>query len=283
MREIITQFHPNFTAKQYTDQCLRNPEFEQQLHNVNGGALLENRDEFRDNIQKFRFRVIVGWSESVHLIIGTEEIIVKEKRKFLDTKNLPYKIESELTVKQFPYLTGTISRTIDEQGNGCKEVITIQINYKGDTMRDQIENQFFKALLSHFFLENISKIPEFSSDHSLVPSQQFSDYHFLYDELEELKAYSRDFQNIIEESRLQRKPLVLPNSDQIANITDVVDPSRFSIQDEIKQMKAETDRTLRIVSELKQARQDTTTSSSLPIFILASCAAVVFLVISRSK
>ncbi|KAK8890379.1 hypothetical protein M9Y10_035155 [Tritrichomonas musculus] len=116
-----------------------------------------------------------------------------------------------------------------------------------------------------------------------VPPQNFQAYHSIHDKLEQLKIASQNFSEVVERARINRPPLTLPSADQIARITEIVEPERFSIQDEVQQMRAEAERTKRIVSEIKRSRQQTTGSSSLPMFVLASCAAIIMIVISRSE
>ncbi|KAH0787809.1 hypothetical protein GPJ56_008332 [Histomonas meleagridis] len=218
----------------------------------------------------------VKWSEPVQQVLSKSEVTVSEKRNF-DFDSNPIKISSTISTN-FKYLKATIIRTLTDSNNNCTEDISINIIYSGDCYKKEIERSFFLALQPLIITE--AKAPLFADNASL---EHFQIYHNLHDELEQLKNLSSSFNNIIEQTKIDRKPLVVPSADQISQIINIVSYEKFSIQDEIDQMRAETDRMNRIVGSIKKARQQTIGSSSLPIFIMASCAALIAIVISRSK
>lgn len=335
MREIYQISHPNITASEYIKQRLLNSDVDRALANENGYDLKEWFYNRKDRCS-IRYLIIVNWTEPIESIIGSKEITVSEKRSFkVDSDPIEVKSTIHTNVK---FISATVSHVFEDRGGGCIEHQTIEVIYEGGTLKDQIEQDFFNAIIPLFgyssspgnsnhnlpstsssidstqsnaaALSSSSSMPKFgfaplsrsasyspspspsSSTSSLqmadstivaVPPQNFQAYHSIHDKLEQLKIASKNFSEVVEKAKINRPPLTLPSADQIARITEIIEPERFSIQDEVQQMRAEADRTKRIVSEIKRSRQQTAGSSSLPMFVLASCAAIIMIVISRSE
>ena len=332
MREIYQITHPNISASEYIKQRLLNSDVDRALANENGYDLKEWFYNRQDRCS-IRYLIIVNWTEPIESIIGSKEITVSEKRSFkLDSEPIEVKSTIHTNVK---FISATVSHVFENRGDGCIEKQIIEVIYEGGTLKDQIEQDFFNAIVPLFGYSNTSSnsnhnltssssidsvqsdkntlsasssMPKFgvaplsrsssytpapsssSSSISLadstivaVPPQNFQAYHSIHDKLEQLKIASKNFSEVVERAKINRPPLSLPSADQIARITEIIEPERFSIQNEVQQMRAEADRTKRIVSEIKRSRQQTTGSSSLPMFVLASCAAIIMIVISRSE
>ncbi|OHT04506.1 hypothetical protein TRFO_28019 [Tritrichomonas foetus] len=276
MREIYQFTHPNITATEYIKQHLRNSDVDRSLASSNGYDLKEWFYNRQDRCT-IRYLINVKWTEPIEHIIGTSELTVNEKREFLLDSN-PIQVKSTIRTN-FHYISATVLHVFTNKGNGCVEDQTIEVVYSGGTLKDQIEHDFFAAIFPLFgSLQN----NEANNKALAVPPQNFQAYHFMHDQLEHLKSSSQYFADVVERARIDRKPLILPSADQISRITEIVEPENFSIKNEVQQMRDEADRTLKIVGEIKRARQQTTGSSSLPAFILASCAAVIFLAVSRT-
>ncbi|OHT15353.1 hypothetical protein TRFO_42549 [Tritrichomonas foetus] len=277
MREIFQYTHPNISASEYAKRNLRNSDVDRALANSNGYDLKEWFYNREDSCT-IRFLINVHWTDPIQHIIGTSELTVNEKRKFY-LNETPIHVKSTIRTT-VSYITAKISHLIEDRPNGCIEEISIEVNYSGGTFKDQIEQNFFDAILP---LICIGKQNADTPKALVVSPRKFQAYHFIHEQLEQLKASSQYYSDVVEQSRLKRTQLTLPSADQIARITEIVDPSNFSIQTELNQLTEEAERTMKIVGEIKRARQQTENSSSLPIFVLASCAAVAFLVVSRTN
>ena len=277
MREIYHFTHPNFTSEDYIKHRLRNSDVDKALASSNGYDLKEWFYNKQDRCT-IRYLINVKWTEPIQQIIGTSELTLKEKREFhLSSK--PAKVQSTIQT-DLRFISATVTHTFEDRNGECIEEQIIEVNYSGGTLKDQIEQDFFNAIFPLFI--STSNSTDFTKS-LVVPPQNIQAYHIMHDHLEQLKIHSQYFADVVEKARIVRVPLTLPSAEQIAKITEIVDPENFSIQDEVQQMKDEAEKTVRIVNEIKRARQQTSGSSSLPFFVIASCAAVVLLVVSRSS
>lgn len=105
----------------------------------------------------------------------------------------------------------------------------------------------------------------------------------MHSSLRELHRESINLSNALEKSKIDRQKLDLPNTSQIQKVVDHFKAENFSIRSEIDKMYLESQKTRQITDTIKEARQQSVASSSLPLFVLASCAAVMFIVISKSQ
>ena len=183
----------------------------------------------------------------------------------------------------YSHLNGKVTRVIQNVGNDCSELMTVDIEWSGSVLKDQIEREFFNAFRRRIVFSDDAENVAGESEPVPASLMQFQEYHSVHDHLQRLTGLSERYLKALENAKLDRKQLILPSGDQISQVTELVEPERFSIEKDVNEMKAEIDRTQRIVSEIKRARQQTSNSSVLPIFILASCTAAMFFVISRSK
>ena len=280
MREVLKVDHKGLSAKQFIDQYLRDGDHETELHERNGGTLLEFT-QYQLEIE-ISYKVTINWSQNLAPLMGTNEIIVKEERGFQEEPN-KITVESNITT-HLGYITGLIKREIEDKSDGCTETITIEILYSGQTFPERIESDFYDGFLPH--IQSTSKqITRHFSNHNLAAVSRDTDTKYLtmHSSLYDLHNQSKTLLQVIEQTKINRKPLVLPNKEQIQNVVNIIKPENFSMRNEINKMKIEADHTKKIADSLKEARQQTAASSSLPLFVLASCAAVMFVVISNSE
>ena len=278
MREVIKVDHKGLSAKQFVDQYLRDGNHETALHERNGGTLLEFI-KYQLEIE-ISYKVIINWSQNLTPLIGTNEIKVKEVRGFQEELN-KITVESTITT-HLCYITGTINREIEDKSDGCTETLTIEIIYSGETFPQRIESEFYEGFIIH--IESATK--DFSRrlpSHSLTSRDTDTKYLTMHSSLHDLHNESNTLLQVIEQTKIHRKSLVLPNKDQIQNVVNIIKPENFSMRKEIDKMKIEANHTKKVADSLKEARQHTAASSSLPLFVLASCAAVMFVVISNSE
>lgn len=283
MKRSFTQRFPNMTATEFIQTRLRDPDFEKQIHTEGNGALLEWLPSKYSCL--VRFRINVGWSDPVQRMLGSDEVVVHETRNFT-VENLKQSVSSVLKTN-LPYLSAQITRTVEDCKEGCMETLTLEINYNGGTFRDQIANDFFKAIAKHIFPLNSSEIivqpVEARPTAGLfVPPRHASQYIAIHSQLQGLRESSEEYLSTIDQARIDRKPLRIPNTNQLNQVCSLLEPDRFSIQREIDEMRIEAQRTNRIVNEIKKARDEVATGSSLPMFLIATCAAVIFYVASNT-
>ncbi|EAY08543.1 hypothetical protein TVAG_487700 [Trichomonas vaginalis G3] len=283
MKRSFTQRFPNITATEFIQTRLRNADFEKQIHTEGNGALLEwLPTKFSCLV---RFRINVGWSDPVQRMLGSDEVVVNETRNFT-TENFKQIISSNIKTN-LPYLSAQISRTIEDCKDGCIETLTLEIKYNGGTFRDQIANDFFKAIAKHIFPLNNSEIVVHNIDPRpvaglFVPPRHASQYLAIHSQLQGLREASEEYLVTIDKAKIDRKPLQIPNTNQLNQVCTLLEPDRFSIQKEIDEMKVEAQRSDRIVQEIKKTREQVKPGNSLPMFLIATCAAVIFYVASNT-
>lgn len=301
MKERYQFTHQNILAADYIKQNLQNTDVESAILRQPGYALKEWY--FKSQNKCFiRYTINIKWTEPIGFVIQKNEVTVTEKRSVSLDSN-PIQVKSEITT-DVDFISATILHEFENRANDnmCIENRIIEVIYRGETYKDQIQQDFFHSILPIVCPErnaelslpiapNLSPSPSFgsiSSNASLstlgnaVPPQNFRIYHSMHDKLEQLKNAADSYAEIIGNSKLERRQLNLPSQYQISTVQEIADPSHFSIQDKISQFRSEADRTLAIVSGIKRSRQQISGSSSLPLFVLASCAAVVMLIVSRS-
>ena len=283
MKRTFSQRFPNMTANEFIQRRLRDADFEKQMHNDGNGALLEWLPTKYSCL--IRFRINAGWSEPVQRMLGSDEVTIQEKREF--TSDNSKQTVSSVMKTNLPYLSATVQRAVEDCKDGCVETLSLEIIYQGGTFRDQIANDFFKAIAKHIFPLNSSEIismpvPKRPTSGLFVPPKHASQYIALHSQLQDLRESSEEYSQTLEKAKIKRKPLSIPNANQVNQVCALLEPQRFSISDELQQMEAETNRTKRIVGEIKKARQQVSTGSSLPLFLIATCAAVIFYVANNT-
>jgi len=284
MKRTFTQYFPRVTSLEYVDSRLRNAEFETRMHSNGEGALLEWYN--KKYSLSLRFRIKALWSEPVKKIVGEGEVVISEKRTFSQETS---KITVSSSIKTtLPFLQATITRIVEDHQDGCMETLMLEIDYLGDAFRDQITTDFFQSMARHIFPLNASEriiIPVYQrpSNGLFVPPKHSSQYLQMHSDLQAFRELSMSFVKSLDQTRILRKPIILPNLDQIGNICKIIDPSSVSIQSDIDEMRIEAERTQRLVNELCTIRSKATKSNSLPMFSFAACAAAIFIVLSRYK
>lgn len=281
MREVIELVHKGLRSEQYVSDRICNSDFECNHLNRCGSSVQklvivpESNDTTRCTL---RYTIDVKWRDPIPVFLGSSPFCVREKRT-VTKHGAKYVIESVFHTDH-KNLNGTVRRVLQDIAADCVEEISVDIEWDGSTLKKEIEEDFFKSLRRRIVLQDDTDAESNVDDNSVV---QFQEYHSVHDQLESLASLSEQFLRAVDDAKLDRGPLVLPSGDQISQVSEYVNPDRFSIRDDVRDMRAEVERTQRLVSEIKRARQQTSNSSVLPIFILASCAAALFLVISRTK
>jgi hypothetical protein len=283
MKRTFSQRFPKMTATEFIQSRLRDADFEKKIHIDGNGALLEWLPSKYSCL--IRFRMNVGWSEPLKRMLGTNEVDVRETRSF-QADNSRQTVASTLKTN-LPFLSANIKRSVEDCKDGCVETLSLEIIYQGDTFRDQIANDFFRAIAKHIFPLNsneviTSPIANKPATGLFVPPKHATQYIELHSQLQDLRESSERYSNILEEAKIDRKPLRIPNANQINQVCALLEPKRFSMEDEIAQMDAETQRAQRIVGGIKKAREQLSSGSTLPVFILATCAAVIFYVANNT-
>lgn len=278
MKQNFNIFHPNISTQDYIRDKLKNSDRDKELISSNHYVLKDWIFKC-DDICSIKFTMNVKWTEPIQQVFNTDKLEIHEKRKF-ELENAQCTITSTFSTN-YSFLHAKVIRTLTDKNNGCSEVISAMVFYTGGVYKSQIEDDFFRALKPLLIdeAENGStamKRDKFSIEHLQA-------YHDLHDDLEELKKCSKALNDIVEKAKIVRKPLEVPSRDQISQTTDLVSYEKFSIQNEINLMNAEADRTFRIVGSIEKAREQILGTNSLPLLIMASCAAVIAIVISRSK
>ena len=277
-RKFIQNFL-NISSIEYTNNRLRNAEFEKEIHLIDNGALLEWFDSKVSLTVRYRMKVL--WSEPVKKILGEGQIIIIEKRIFNNEKN---KILINSTIKtSFPYLSASIIRNIEDNKDGCLETLILKIEYLGNSFKDQISIDFFKSIAKHIFPLNSNEklfipIEPKPNGGLFVPQKYTTNYLTIHSELKNLQFISNEFLNKINETKLNRNLILLPNLEKFNNILDF---NKFSIQNNINELKIESENTKKLVNQLKKTRQKSSSISSLPLFALVTCTAIFFVIISK--
>lgn len=155
------------------------------------------------------------------------------------------------------------------------------MKWNGALYKEQIELDFFNALLPLLIFGD-SAIPDGDSPPIACSKKQLDDYHFVHGQLESLTELSKTFAREVSESRPVRAPLVIPSGDQISHIPDIVDARVFSIAQEIDSIRAELARARMAAAKIKQTAE-VGRSTNLPIFFVASCAAVLLFVVQKVR
>lgn len=278
MREVISVVHKGVHSEQYVSECLSNSDFECQ-HLMHCGSSLQKWVAIPESGWAIRFTIDVHWADPIPMLIRRENFCVREKRT-VRHEGGKYVVESVFHT-DYENLNGRAHRVIQDTEVGCYEEITVDVEWSGQVLTSEIEEDFLKALRRRLVFEDEGNDDvSVSRDES---SSQLEEYHSVHAQLESLAHLSEQFLKAVDDAKLDRCQLSLPSGDQISQVSEYVSADRFSISDDVRDMRAEVDRTQRLVSEIKRARQQTGNSSVLPIFILASCAAAIFLVLSRSR
>lgn len=271
--------HRGIPAAQYVEERLCNSTFQTNFLLRNGSGL-QKWHPIPEKGYAIRYTINVPWSELASFILRGKIEWVKERRT-IETTGAKHIVKSVLKTGH-ENLTGRITRVIEEKGTGCTEDMTIEVEWTGTTLKEQIETSFLNALRKLVVFSEEPIISE--AQPSTMSIGHFQKYHNYHDYFERLTRSANVYLKCIDDAQLDRdRQLVLPSGDQIAQVTEIVEPKKFSVAEDVRQMRLETERATRLVSEIKRARQQTTNSSVLPIFVLASCTAVVFLAISRAK
>ena len=283
MKRTFSQRFQKMTATEFIQSRLRDADFEKKIHNDGDGALLEWLPSKYSCL--VRFRMNVGWSEPLQRMLGTNEVDVRETRTF-QAENSKQTVASSIKTN-LPFLSAIIKRSVEDCKDGCVETLSLEIVYQGDTFRDQIANDFFKAIAKHIFPLNsneviCSPIANKPTTGLFVPPKHASQYIELHSQLQSLRESSEQYSVILDKAKIDRKPLRIPNANQVNQVCALLEPKRFSIEEEIAQMDAETKRAGRIVDRIKKAREQVSSGSTLPVFLLATCAAVIFYVASNT-
>ncbi len=191
MKRSFSQRFPNMTATDFIQSRLRDADFEKKIHSDGDGALLEWLPSKYSCL--VRFRMNVGWSEPLQRMLGTNEVDVRETRAFT-ADNSKQSVASTLKTN-LPFLSAVIKRSVEDCKDGCVETLSLEILYQGDTFRDQIANDFFKAIAKHIFPLNSSEIicsPVASKPTTglFVPPKHASQYIELHSQLQGLRESS---------------------------------------------------------------------------------------------
>lgn len=278
MKQNFNIFHPNVSSQDYIRDELKNSDRDKDRISANLCVLKDWIFKCDDKCS-IKFTMNIKWTEPLPQFLKTDKLDIHEKRTF-ELINEQCVVTS-LFITNLSFLRAKVTRTIVDKNNGCSENVCAEVIYTGGVYKSLIEEDFFRALKPLIVDETecsdeTMKREKFSIEHLQA-------YHELHDDLEELKKCSESLNEIVEKSKIVRKPLEVPLRDQISHTTDLVSPVKFSIQKEINMMNAEAERTFRIVGSIEKSREQIMGANSLPIFIMASCAAVIAIVISRSK
>jgi hypothetical protein len=153
----------------------------------------------------------------------------------------------------------------------------VEVKWNGSLYKDQIQLDFFNALLPRL-ISSDSKILKDDSPSISCSQEQFDDYHFVHEELESLTDLSGE----VSGSQRAKTPLGIPNGDQIRHIPDIVDKRVFSIAQEIDSIGTELARVSLTPTKIKRT-DEIEEPSHLPIVFVASCAAVLFFVTQKIR
>ena len=271
--------HPKVTVEDFIEQELKSYDKERELHNQNGSV---KEVLFHENDGEISYNIHIDWSSKITVPLE-KNIHISEKREFIK-RGAAVLVQSNFQISGVA-LTVHIDRTIEKKGDDVHDVIDYQILYNGTMCHDSIITEFFLSFKKHIPASG-PQVPRSMSDYSLsllAENQSDDIYHVRHDALEDLEKIVKEFSKTVVNSRINRTDLVLPNMEQICRAIEIVDKSNFSIQNEINEMNAKVGQTLECIQNLKEARQHIAVPSALPLFILSSCAAIVFTLISRSK
>jgi hypothetical protein len=272
MREVLNFVHPGVTADRFLSDCICNSSFMTAVLQRAGSSLQKWRVN-PDGEGSIRYPIEVAWPGPVSLILGVNPFCVRERRRIL-RNGLKVVVESAIQT-DFSSLTASIYRVLQNKSGGCNEELTIVVDWDGVSYKDQIECDFCTNLKKRIIFADAPAPLQ-------VARMQVHDYHTALEQFQALTGLSEQFLEVLEDTHIDQTPLVLPNGDQIARIGELMDPNQFSIHSELREMKAEADRTQRIVEEIRQVGHRNGHSSSLPVFVTAACAAFIAIVIAVS-
>lgn len=272
------------SSNDLVDRYLKNNDYETLIHSTAESRLLEWLPS--DQTITCSYTVFPKWSNIISGIVLSEEIHVREKRIF-EVENNCYKVTSELKTQDVDYLSGTIKRFIQDNEKGCFLHLTIEIKCKSSSVGKQLAAEFFSAMMSHIFpinhTDNLPKEVEGASAGGLqVPSRITSDFVSMHTQLQDIKDSSYEYRNVLDQAKLQRVSLPNIQISEIEEVNHLFDPKIYSISNDIKSMREEAAKTKGIIGELKKSREKVSNKGSLPLFMLATCAAVIYIFISNT-
>jgi hypothetical protein len=272
MREVLNFVHPGMTADRFISDFICNSSFMTAVLQRSGSSLQKWRVN-PDGEVSIRYTIEVAWPGPVSLTLGENTFCVRERRRIL-RNGLKVIVESAIHT-DFASLTASISRVLQNKSGDCNEELTIVVDWNGESYKDQIECDF---------CTNLKKRIIFTDAPAPVPAvrMQVQDYHAALEQFQTLTDLSQQFLEVVEDTHIAQTPLILPNGDQIARIGELMDPSQFSIHSELREMRAEADRTQRIVEEIRQVAQTNGHSNSLSVFIMGACAAFIAIIIAKA-
>jgi hypothetical protein len=158
--------------------------------------------------------------------------------------------------------------------------MVIEVRWAGALYKDQIQLDFFNVLLPRVSFGD-RPIPQDDRAPLACSQDRFDEYHTLHNFLEDLTDLSNTLARQISQGRPERASLVLPSADQISHIPDLVDFHNFSIADELAGLTEGLQRTRRAAREIERATASG--RATIPLLFGASCAVVLFFVISKAS
>ena len=277
MRETLVVEIPNLTPEMYMRDYLLSSSHLESVLSENKGFLQEWTQY--QKYYEIRYKIPTNWSPPVKRILKKDSIIVNEIRVF--SAGAEWKTSSTCKT-EFSFLSFRVDRTLRQSSNGCTENIEFEVNYTGSAFKDQIEADFAKALIPFVFPSNSKKTIEKDPMTGLVVPPKESDlYISLHHNLSFLKERTSEYSKYLEESKPKRNELMLPSISQLEQIVEYSSPGRFSIERDIDRFEEQANKTRSYIEQLKEARTQTASSNSLPIFVLAAFASVIFIVVSK--
>jgi hypothetical protein len=271
MREVFNFIHAGISADRFVSDFICNSVFMTSILQQ-AGSSLQKWMVNQDGELSIRYTIDVAWTDPISLILGEHPFRVREHRKVL-RDNLRIIVKSAIQT-DFSSLTASVSRVLQNKSGDCNEELTIIVDWEGVSYKEQIEKDFYTNLKKRVIFMDAPAPNQ-------VARMQVRDYHTALEQFQTLTELSEQFLEVIEDTRIDQRPLVLPSGDQIARIGELMDPGQFSIHPELQEMKAEADRTQRIVEEIHRVGQTNGHSSSLPVFVVAACAAFIAIILAK--